>query len=192
MSCSRIIKQELASPGGTKMVGGVLPPSSDNTYLLRERSGRGQVIGYQDSGLSTRAIAATVIQCSRMPRQDGVSLCVYLQSHRKQQEGWDGPHNFEPRSDDENDTYAGTLLSKLTRYTSGCKFHHHLWFNVQRAHMHNEVSVESDFEPGTLQPQDLTTRPKRLTPAIAGFMASVDHSPRPSPSGFFLNLSIFS
>ncbi|GBL91253.1 hypothetical protein AVEN_195138-1 [Araneus ventricosus] len=43
MSCCRISKQELASPGGTKMVGGVLPPSSDSTYLLREGSGRGQV-----------------------------------------------------------------------------------------------------------------------------------------------------
>ncbi|GBN98715.1 hypothetical protein AVEN_83040-1 [Araneus ventricosus] len=75
MSSCRISKQELASPGCTRMVGGVLPPSSDSTYLLREGSGRGQVIGYWDSGLSTRAIAATVIQCSRMPRQDGVSLC---------------------------------------------------------------------------------------------------------------------
>ncbi|GBM27936.1 hypothetical protein AVEN_151889-1, partial [Araneus ventricosus] len=42
MSCCRISKQGLASPGDTKMVGGVLRPSSDSMHLLREESGRGQ------------------------------------------------------------------------------------------------------------------------------------------------------
>ncbi|GBO05644.1 hypothetical protein AVEN_199217-1 [Araneus ventricosus] len=46
MSCYQISKQELASPGSTKMVGGVLPLSSDSTYLLREESGRGQLTNW--------------------------------------------------------------------------------------------------------------------------------------------------
>ncbi|GBO16171.1 hypothetical protein AVEN_195385-1 [Araneus ventricosus] len=78
MSCYRISKQELASPGGTAMVGVVLPPSSDNTYLLREWSGRGRLIGYWDSGLSIRAIAAAVIQVTWMLRQGGVRSFLRL------------------------------------------------------------------------------------------------------------------
>ncbi|GBM19144.1 hypothetical protein AVEN_219748-1, partial [Araneus ventricosus] len=33
----------------------------NNTYLLRERSGRGPVLGYKDFGLTTRATAAALI-----------------------------------------------------------------------------------------------------------------------------------
>ncbi|GBN03674.1 hypothetical protein AVEN_74215-1, partial [Araneus ventricosus] len=62
MSCCRISKQELSSPEGIAMMGVVLPSSSGNMYLLREGSGRGPVMGYKDSGLSIRAIAATTIQ----------------------------------------------------------------------------------------------------------------------------------
>ncbi|GBN27359.1 hypothetical protein AVEN_102926-1 [Araneus ventricosus] len=51
------------------------------------------------------------------------------------------------------------------------------------------------FEPGALRPHSryLTTRPP-WTPilAIASFMASANHSPRLSASGFFLNFGIFS
>ncbi|GBL79774.1 hypothetical protein AVEN_203513-1 [Araneus ventricosus] len=52
MSYCRISKQELVSPVGLAIVG---PSASDGTHLLREGSGLGQVIGYQDSGLSTRS-----------------------------------------------------------------------------------------------------------------------------------------
>ncbi|GBN96986.1 hypothetical protein AVEN_65106-1 [Araneus ventricosus] len=61
-SCRRISKRELAYPGWYSNVGAVLPRTNDSTYLLREGSGRGPVMGYKDSGLSTRAIAAAVIQ----------------------------------------------------------------------------------------------------------------------------------
>ncbi|GBL80960.1 hypothetical protein AVEN_83055-1 [Araneus ventricosus] len=43
--------------------------NSDNTYFLREGSGRGPMMGYCDSGLSTRAIAETVIQSPWLSRQ---------------------------------------------------------------------------------------------------------------------------
>ncbi|GBL56074.1 hypothetical protein AVEN_8480-1 [Araneus ventricosus] len=59
-------------------------------YLLREVSGRGQVIGYQDSCLSTRAIATAVIQMTRMLRQGGgrpsfcgcdITICPKVSGH---------------------------------------------------------------------------------------------------------------
>ncbi|GBM29933.1 hypothetical protein AVEN_111239-1 [Araneus ventricosus] len=60
MRSCRISKQVLASLVGTITVGGVLPPSGE--YLLWEGSGRGPMMSYKDSGLSTAAIAAAVIQ----------------------------------------------------------------------------------------------------------------------------------
>ncbi|GBM68398.1 Pyrokinin-1 receptor [Araneus ventricosus] len=48
-----------------------LIPTSYSTYLLWVESGRGLDIGYYDSGLSTPAITAAVIQRSRMLRQAG-------------------------------------------------------------------------------------------------------------------------
>ncbi|GBN22333.1 Photoreceptor-specific nuclear receptor [Araneus ventricosus] len=45
----------------------------------------------------------------------------------------DGPRNFEPRSDDEDDAWAGTPLSKLPRHTNGRAFGHYVGFSVQQA-----------------------------------------------------------
>ncbi|GBM16569.1 hypothetical protein AVEN_223501-1 [Araneus ventricosus] len=75
MSCCRISKQELASPGGTKMVGGVLPPSGDSTYLLREGSGRGQnlLLGLRPQYSSYCSGCHSV---TRMLRQGGVFLVI--------------------------------------------------------------------------------------------------------------------
>ncbi|GBL75999.1 hypothetical protein AVEN_234314-1 [Araneus ventricosus] len=39
---------------------------------------------------------------------------------------WDRPRNFEPQSDDEDDTCAGTPLSKLPRHTNGRTFGHYV------------------------------------------------------------------
>ncbi|GBM21168.1 hypothetical protein AVEN_50900-1 [Araneus ventricosus] len=60
MRSCRISKQVLASLVGTITVGGLLPPSGE--YLLWEGSGRGPMMSYKDSGPSTGAIAAAVIQ----------------------------------------------------------------------------------------------------------------------------------
>ncbi|GBM79643.1 hypothetical protein AVEN_184204-1 [Araneus ventricosus] len=60
MSCCRISKKELASPGSIAMMG-VIPPSSDRMYLLREGSGRGQLIAYYDFGFSTQAVVVAIV-----------------------------------------------------------------------------------------------------------------------------------
>ncbi|GBN18947.1 hypothetical protein AVEN_38673-1 [Araneus ventricosus] len=68
MSSHRISKWALASPGGTAIVVGRVTLTSDSSYLLREGSGRVQVIGYYVSGLSNRAISASVVHRPRMLR----------------------------------------------------------------------------------------------------------------------------
>ncbi|GBN95252.1 hypothetical protein AVEN_61259-1 [Araneus ventricosus] len=70
MRSRRISKWALASPGGTIMVGIELP----SPVIVPTSFGEGRAVagdGYEDSGLSTRATAATVIQYPRVPRQDG-------------------------------------------------------------------------------------------------------------------------
>ncbi|GBN76454.1 hypothetical protein AVEN_174443-1 [Araneus ventricosus] len=76
MSCCRISKQELASPVDTKMVGGVLPPSGDSTYLLREGSvhGRNWLLGLR------RQYSSYCSGChlfTRVLRQGRVFLVIY-------------------------------------------------------------------------------------------------------------------
>ncbi|GBN73153.1 hypothetical protein AVEN_64452-1 [Araneus ventricosus] len=44
----------------------------------------------------------------------------------------DGPSNFEPRSDDEDDTRNGTPLSKLPRHTNGRTFGHYVGFSARQ------------------------------------------------------------
>ncbi|GBM91409.1 hypothetical protein AVEN_204279-1 [Araneus ventricosus] len=65
---------------------------------------------------------------------------------------WDGPRNFEPRSDDEDDTRADKPLSKLPLHTNGWTFGHYLWFSVQQA-LHGRSSLESGFEKGASAPK---------------------------------------
>ncbi|GBN04734.1 hypothetical protein AVEN_225486-1 [Araneus ventricosus] len=58
---SRRISKRVLTPSVSTLMGELNTPSSDSTYLLREgRAVAGD--GYYDSGLSTRAIAAAVIQ----------------------------------------------------------------------------------------------------------------------------------
>ncbi|GBM47885.1 hypothetical protein AVEN_75310-1 [Araneus ventricosus] len=45
----------------------------------------------------------------------------------------DGPGNFEPRSDDEDDIWVGTPLSKLSRHANGRTFGHYVGFGEQQA-----------------------------------------------------------
>ncbi|GBM85526.1 hypothetical protein AVEN_113166-1 [Araneus ventricosus] len=77
---------------------------------------------------------------------------------------WDGSRNFERRSDDKDDTRAGTFFSKLPNHTTGtiC-LTHGVRFNVHKAHTYRDSSIESGFKPGTfsLRSRDLTTRPPR-------------------------------
>ncbi|GBM26476.1 hypothetical protein AVEN_206165-1 [Araneus ventricosus] len=54
MSCCRISRNY--SPCGHTNGGAPSPSTSDSTYLLREESGRGLVMGYMDPCLSTRAV----------------------------------------------------------------------------------------------------------------------------------------
>ncbi|GBN62877.1 hypothetical protein AVEN_2538-1 [Araneus ventricosus] len=65
MSCCRISKQELASP---VMVGLWVPLPVIVRTSFREGSGRGQVIDYWDSGLSTRSYCSGCHSESRMIR----------------------------------------------------------------------------------------------------------------------------
>ncbi|GBM12399.1 hypothetical protein AVEN_211578-1 [Araneus ventricosus] len=71
---------------------------------------------------------------------------------------WEGPHNFEPQSNDEDDA----SLSKPPRHTGGRAFGADVC-SVHPARLHGCTSAESDFEPGSLRPRrrDLTTRPQR-------------------------------
>ncbi|GBO46323.1 hypothetical protein AVEN_163349-1 [Araneus ventricosus] len=73
---------------------------------------------------------------------------------------WDGPRNFGPRSDDEDDAWAGASSSSFRTAPAGGR----LAFYVGSAGpIHGASSVESGFGPGALRPQsrDLTTRPPR-------------------------------
>ncbi|GBM04644.1 hypothetical protein AVEN_75597-1 [Araneus ventricosus] len=84
MSSHRMSKWALASCGVIIMVGVVLPPSSASTYRLREMSGRGPVMGYLNSGLSTRATAEAVIQypgCFGVLNM-GVTLFAFIECDR--------------------------------------------------------------------------------------------------------------
>ncbi|GBO26496.1 hypothetical protein AVEN_49694-1, partial [Araneus ventricosus] len=66
-----------------------------------------------------------------------------------------GPRNLEPRSNDEDDSWASALF-KVSRQ-SVCP--HMYEFTTK----HGGSSVESGFEPGTFWPRsrDVTTRPPR-------------------------------
>ncbi|GBL89372.1 hypothetical protein AVEN_225888-1 [Araneus ventricosus] len=73
MSCYRINKQELASPGGIEMVGLLVPPP----VIVHTSFGGGRAVAV----LVTRtlasvleAIATAVIQSSRTLRQGGVTI----------------------------------------------------------------------------------------------------------------------
>ncbi|GBO34344.1 hypothetical protein AVEN_39630-1 [Araneus ventricosus] len=76
---------------------------------------------------------------------------------------WDEPRNFEPRSDDENDTRAGTPFSRPPRHTSGRAFDTLRIIKRATGPIHSGSSVESGSEPGTLRLQGRhpTTRPPR-------------------------------
>ncbi|GBM96603.1 hypothetical protein AVEN_31039-1 [Araneus ventricosus] len=65
---------------------------------------------------------------------------------------WDGPRHSEQKSDDENDTRAGTAFSKLPRHTSGRTFGPD-GFNVHQASLHGGSLVKSGFESETLRPR---------------------------------------
>ncbi|GBL93817.1 hypothetical protein AVEN_153592-1 [Araneus ventricosus] len=74
---------------------------------------------------------------------------------------WDGPGNFEPRSDDETDIIVGTPSPNFPTTPAGKRLTDDVRFNVHQDHIHGGSSVESGFEPGILGPRsrDLTTRP---------------------------------
>ncbi|GBN07048.1 hypothetical protein AVEN_150760-1 [Araneus ventricosus] len=74
---------------------------------------------------------------------------------------WDGPLNFEPQSDDEDDTSAGTPFSKLPRQRE--EFWQLRMIYSATGPIRGGSSVESGFEPGVLWPQgrDPTIRPPR-------------------------------
>ncbi|GBM71729.1 hypothetical protein AVEN_137503-1 [Araneus ventricosus] len=76
---------------------------------------------------------------------------------------WDGPRNFEHRSDDGDSTSTGTCLSKLPYHTNGWACGPLRMIERATVPINYGSSVESGFEPGTLRPQGryLTTRPPR-------------------------------
>ncbi|GBN27730.1 hypothetical protein AVEN_62142-1 [Araneus ventricosus] len=76
---------------------------------------------------------------------------------------WDGPRNFEPQLDDEEDTSVGTSLPMLPHHTNGERLNH-VRLSVHQTHKHGGSSVEMGFETGTLQrrSRDPTTRPPRF------------------------------
>ncbi|GBM92038.1 hypothetical protein AVEN_5499-1 [Araneus ventricosus] len=75
---------------------------------------------------------------------------------------WDGPHNFEPRSDDEDDTSAAPPLQASTSHQREDDWPLRM---ISRATgpIHGGSSVESGLEHGILRPQsrDFTTRSPR-------------------------------
>ncbi|GBM50331.1 hypothetical protein AVEN_123567-1, partial [Araneus ventricosus] len=74
---------------------------------------------------------------------------------------WYGPRNFEPWSDEEDDTSPGTSLPKLPQSSSGI-YLIHARYSVQQVQKQKKSgsSVESGFEPKTfwLWSSGLTTR----------------------------------
>ncbi|GBM09578.1 hypothetical protein AVEN_29430-1 [Araneus ventricosus] len=82
------------------------------------------------------------------------SLVVFT-SHFEATRGlfWDGPHNFEPRLDDEGDTRAGTPSPNFRTTPSGGRLTHDVMLNMYQAHMHNGSTVESGFEAEILRPR---------------------------------------
>ncbi|GBM70196.1 hypothetical protein AVEN_20500-1 [Araneus ventricosus] len=75
---------------------------------------------------------------------------------------WDEPRNFVPRSDDEDDTRAGSPFPNFHAIPKGGRLATMYDLMCNRP-IHGGSSVESGFEPGTLRPQsrDLTTRTQR-------------------------------
>ncbi|GBN91324.1 hypothetical protein AVEN_133421-1 [Araneus ventricosus] len=74
---------------------------------------------------------------------------------------WDGPRNFERRSDEEDDTWVSTPLQTSAPYRR-----EGIWprrIGGRQPRLHGGSSVESGFEPGIvrLQGRGLTTRPPR-------------------------------
>ncbi|GBN70773.1 hypothetical protein AVEN_84384-1 [Araneus ventricosus] len=73
---------------------------------------------------------------------------------------WDGPRNFEPRSDDEDDTRAGTPSTKFHATPTGGRLTTTYDLACNRPHTRR---IFSGIGSRTLRPQsrDLTTRPPR-------------------------------
>ncbi|GBM29554.1 hypothetical protein AVEN_206396-1 [Araneus ventricosus] len=73
----------------------------------------------------------------------------------------DGPRNFEPRSDDEDDTRAGTPSPNFSATPEGGRLA--TTYDLAGNRPHGGTSMESGFEPATLRfrCRDLTTRPQR-------------------------------
>ncbi|GBL87119.1 hypothetical protein AVEN_218804-1 [Araneus ventricosus] len=72
---------------------------------------------------------------------------------------WDGPRNFEPRSDDERLLQLAPP-SKIPHHTNGRAFGTLRMILRETGPIHVGSLVELGFEPGTFRPQspDLTTR----------------------------------
>ncbi|GBN27949.1 hypothetical protein AVEN_179275-1 [Araneus ventricosus] len=64
---------------------------------------------------------------------------------------WDGSRNFEPQSDDEEDTRAGTSPPNFDTIPGGGRLASTYDLTCNRpTYIHGGSSVESDFEPRTI------------------------------------------
>ncbi|GBM86128.1 hypothetical protein AVEN_75403-1 [Araneus ventricosus] len=63
---------------------------------------------------------------------------------------WKGPRNFEPRSDNEDDTLSGISSPNFPSTPAGGRFTHDVRFSVHQTHKHGGSSAESSFERVTL------------------------------------------